>query len=103
MRKHRSLLILFVLLGFSVSLGFPAEDILDSVYDESEALPYESAPLFSTVVQQASARIAQAKLSCHSLLRFDSLPKRCTRRREDNARLHCVPASLTIINHSLRC
>jgi hypothetical protein len=103
MRKPRSLLILFVLLGFCASLGFPAKDVLESVYDESEAVPYENTPLLSTVVRQASARIAKAELSFDSLLRFNSLTERCRRRRENNPRSHCVPDSLTIINHSLRC
>lgn len=103
MRKPRSVLILFLLLGFCMCLALPAEDVLETVYDESEALPYENTPLLSTVVPQASARIANSELSFDSLLRFNSLTKRCKRRREDNARSHCVPDSLTIINHSLRC
>jgi hypothetical protein len=96
---------LFVLLGFGVSLAVPAEDVAETAYDESEALPYESTPLFSIEVPQASARIAKAKaeLSCDSPLRFNSLTKRCQRRREDNAGSHRVFDSLTILNHSLRC
>jgi hypothetical protein len=103
MRKPRCVLILFVLLGFCVSLGFPADDVLETDYDESEALPYENTPLFSIVVPQASARVAKADLSFDSLLRFNSLTIRCKRRRETVHGRTASPDSLTIINHSLRC
>lgn len=103
MRRPCFILILFVLLGFCVSLGFPAEDVLETVYDESEAVPYENTPLFSTVVPQASARVAKAELSFDSLLRFNSMTKRSACRRDSNAESLCVPDSLSITNHSLRC
>ena len=103
MRRPCSILVLCVLLGFGVSLAVPAEDLPETAYDESEALPYEGTPVFSFVVPQASARIAKAELSCDSLLRFNSLTKRCQRRRENNAGWHRVSDSLTILNHSLRC
>ncbi len=60
MRRHFSILILFVLLGFGVSLAVPAEDVPETAYDESEALPYESTPLFSIVVPLGCARTTQA-------------------------------------------
>jgi hypothetical protein len=105
MRRPCSILVLFVLLGFGVSLAVPAEDVPETAYDESEALPYEGTPLYSIVLPQASARIAKAKaeLSCGSLLRFNCWTKRCKGRRENNGRSPCVPNSLTILNHSLRC
>jgi hypothetical protein len=103
MRRPCFILILFVLLGFGLSLSVPAEDVPETAYDESEGLPYEGAPLFSSVVPQASARIAKAELSCDPVLRFNSLTKRCKRHRENDARSHRVPDSLTILNHSLRC
>ena len=103
MRRPCSILIFFVLLGFGVSLAVPAEDVPETAYDESEGLPYEGTPPFSSVGPQALARIAKAELSCDSLLRFNSLMKRCKRRRENNGRSHCVPDFLTIVNHSFRC
>ena len=103
MRKPRSVFILFVLLAFGVSLAVPAQDIPETLYDESEALPFESTPRFSGVVHQAPAWIAKAELSYDSLLRFDSLTKRCRRRRESGARSHWIPSSLTILDRSLRC
>jgi hypothetical protein len=45
MRKPRSALILFVLLVLSLSLAVPAEDALETNYDESETQPYEAIPL----------------------------------------------------------
>jgi hypothetical protein len=105
MRRPGSILVLCLFLAFGVSLVVPAENVPETAYDESEALPYEGTPLFSIVVPQPSARIAKAKaeLSCDSLLRFNSLTKRCKGRRENNGRSPCVPNSLTILNHSLRC
>ena len=96
------MLILILFLSFSVCQALPAEDVPETAYDESEGLPYEATPLFSIVVPQASARIAKAELRC-SLLHFNSLTKRCKRRRENNARPGYVQDSLTILNHSLRC
>jgi len=103
MRALWPVLIFFVLLGFGVSLAVPVEDAPDTAYDESELLPYEGVPLFSIVVPQTPGRIAEAERSCDSLLRFNSLAKRCKRCRENNPRSHRVSDSLPILNHSLRC
>ena len=103
MRRPCSILVLFVLLVFGASLVVPAEDAPETAYDESETLPYEGAPLFSITEPQASPRIAKAELSCESLLRFNPSTKRGKRRREDNEQSHCVPDSLTILDHAFRC
>ena len=50
MRKPRSVLILFVLLIFSLTLAVPAKDLLETTYDESETQPYEGMSLFAIVV-----------------------------------------------------
>ena len=63
MRKRFSNVIFFVLLGFSVSLCVPAEDVLDTAYDESEVLPYEGTPLFSIVLPLVATRTTRAVLS----------------------------------------
>jgi hypothetical protein len=60
MRRPFFVLILFVLLGFGLSLAVPAEDVPETAYDESEGLPYEGTPLFSIVVPLAAARTTQA-------------------------------------------
>jgi hypothetical protein len=68
MRRPGSILIIFVLLAFGMSLAVPAEDVPETAYDESEGLPYEGAPLFSIVVPLVAARTAQAVLiSLHKL------------------------------------
>jgi len=52
--------VLLMILTLGVSLGSPAEDVLDAVYDESESLPCEGTPLFSIVVPLVAARTTQA-------------------------------------------
>jgi len=102
MRKSRFVLILLVLLGFCVPLVVPAEDVRETAYDESEALPYERTPLYSTVVRQASPRIA-VELSRGSVIPFNSLAKCYKTCPENNTRLHGIPDSLSILDRSLRC
>jgi hypothetical protein len=58
-KPHRAVLFLIVL-TLGVSLGLPAEDVLDAVYNESEAVPYEVIPLVSIVVSPLLARSTQA-------------------------------------------
>lgn len=60
MRQPCFILMIFVLLGFGMSLGFPAEDVLETAYDESQGPPYEIAPQFSIVEPQTSAHRTQA-------------------------------------------
>ena len=103
MRRRSSILILFVLLGFSVSLSVPAEDVPETAYDESEALLYEGTPQFSIVVPLASARIAKAKGSCDSSTPLQLSDNEPRARQENNAQSTWVPAFLTILNHPLRC
>jgi hypothetical protein len=50
MREPRVVLILLVLMFFGLSLALPLEDVPETPYDESEALPYEGTPVFSIVV-----------------------------------------------------
>ena len=102
MRKPRPALVLLLLLGFGVSLAVPVEDVPETAYDESEGLPYEGTPLFSIVAQKASDRTTKAELRSGPLFCFNSSTKRGQRRRKDSTRSHCVPVSLTILNHSLR-
>jgi hypothetical protein len=103
MRRPRSVLVFFLLFMFGVCLAVPAEDVPETPYGESEALPYESTPLFSIAMPQASARIAKAEFSRDSQLCFNSSAKRGMHRREKNALPGCFPPSLTILNHSFRC
>lgn len=60
MRRRCSILVACILLGFAVSLAVPAEDVPETAYDESEALPYEGTPLLSILVPLVAARITHA-------------------------------------------
>jgi len=68
MRKSRSIVALLLFLGFGTSLAVPAEDLPETAYDESETLPYESTPLFSTAALPAVARRLQSAPSFRSPL-----------------------------------
>jgi len=103
MRKPRSVLVLLLLLVFGVSVVLPAEDLPETPYDESEALPYVGTLLFSIALPQPSGRIAKAELGCDSPFRFKPLAKCGARRCKNYAESYCVTVSITIINHSLRC
>ena len=58
-KLYRAVLFLMILAS-GVSLGLPAEDVLDAAYDESEAVPYEVVPPASIVVSPLSARTIHA-------------------------------------------
>lgn len=45
--KPRFAVVFLMLFSLGLSLSLPAEDVLDAVYDESEAVPYEVTPVFS--------------------------------------------------------
>jgi hypothetical protein len=62
MKRASSILVLFVLLAFGVSLAVPAEDVAETGYDESETLPYENNPPVSIVVPLRAARTTLAPL-----------------------------------------
>lgn len=61
--KPRFAVVFMMILAACLSLGLPAEDVLDAVYDESESVPYEVTPLISIAVRPVSARTMQALLS----------------------------------------
>jgi hypothetical protein len=61
--KPRCAVVFLMILTMGVSLGLPAEDVLETVYDESEAFPSEGIPLFSIVMPLAAARTTRAVLS----------------------------------------
>jgi hypothetical protein len=104
MREPCSILIFCVLLGFGVSLAIPTEDVAETAYNESEALPYEGTPLFSSVVLRASARALQPVSKSGPPFHLGSPTRRCERCAEHKAWLaHPVFDSLIILDHSLRC
>ena len=58
MRTSRFAVVL-LLLCFGLSLAVPADDVPETGYNESEALPYEGTPVFSIAVPLAAARATQ--------------------------------------------
>jgi len=59
MRHPRSVLAFLLLLGLSVFLVVPAEDLPETAYDESESMPYEMTPLLSgDLAQEFGADLA---------------------------------------------
>ena len=56
-------IVCLIILALGLPLGFAAEDVPETAYDESEALPYEGAPLFSIVLRPVAARTTQEGLS----------------------------------------
>jgi hypothetical protein len=60
MRKLRSANLFFILLlVLGLSWAVPAQDLPETTYDESEALPCESTPLVSEVIPPAAAPATQ--------------------------------------------
>ena len=61
--KTRFAIVFLMILALGLPLGFPAEDIPETAYDESEALPYEGTPLFSIELPPVAARKTEKVLS----------------------------------------
>ena len=102
MRKPWSVLIIFVLLAFGVSLAVPAEDVPETTYDESEALPYEGTPLFSSTLSQPVASRVPA-LRAHIPSLWIGFLKEPDRLDPGTGLPYPVSDSLIILDHSLRC
>jgi hypothetical protein len=102
MRTSRSLLILFALLILGLGLTFPAEDVLDTTYDEYEALPYEATPLFSIMVPRAAAwRIKPSQSAGH--LQVITVPLGLARTTSSEARQVAEPRAALALLCTLLC
>lgn len=102
MIKPCSILLLCVLC-FGVSLVVPAEDVPETAYDESEALPYVSTSVFSFAVRKAVVP-APAVRGMVSLPRPGSFRKLGTQQFDHGTgRAYPICDSLTILDHVLRC
>ena len=87
-----------MLLGFGVCLVVPAEDVPETAYDESEGLPFEGTPLFSSVVPLVTARTTQAgPSSLHPRLGAPSLFAPARVRHTDANRSADPRLSLTLL------
>jgi len=104
MPRSRSLLVLLAGLVLGVSFAvFPAEDVLDAVYDESEPLPFESGPMAS-VAEPGAAAPAPAGQSRVVRSRCGCLRRTSTSRLEyKTGWAYPTSDSLIILDHTLRC
>ena len=99
----RSVFVLFVALGVSVSFAMPAEDAPETAYDESESLPCESTPVVSVAMPNTIREALAVRVGTSQVLRT-SLRRLEVRRSDRRAELACtVSHSLVILDHSVRC
>jgi len=94
----RLALVLLATFALSVSFAIPAEDVLETAYDESEVLAYESTPSFSLVHQQ-SALAPSWEVPLR--LRREAKDKMHAERSDCEA--HTVCDSVDIVDQSFRC
>ncbi len=92
----RCAIVFLMILTLGMSLGLPAEDVLETVYDESEALPYESLPFPASDLVEESFRAPQAP-EPRVLLRRGN---QAHAERRDRCP---ISDSLIILNHRIRC
>ena len=103
-KPHLAVVFLMILF-LGASLALPATDVMESVYDESEALPYESVPLFAgdTVLLNEPV-ILQSTPEFGLQFRSRLLDGRDEIRAESSGKpLQLLSDSLTILDHCLRC
>jgi len=87
--------VFLMILTVFLSLGLPAEDVLDAVYDESESVPYEVTPLFSVALRAVAARTTQTPVS--SLHLTTAAPSPFTRARvRDTDANRCVGPRISL-------
>ena len=98
--KPRCAVVFLMVLTLGVSLGLPAEDVLDAVYDESETLPFDVL-LDSNVV---SLMADGATLAPRSALPLDLVaPPPCAPARVRNGEAHVHRSSDTRVSLALLC
>jgi hypothetical protein len=95
--------VFLIILALGLPLGFLPEDVPETAYDESEALPYEGTPLFSIVVVQVATRTTQEPLSF--LHRNPGAPSLFSRTRipDTNAKRSAVVRVSSALLCTLRC
>jgi len=98
MRVVRFTLVLLTAVALSLSFALPAEDVLETAYDESEALPYESTPPY--FVMQDRPTLAPA-LEFLFQVRREPKGEMPAERLDLDAYLACK--SLIVLDHSFRC
>jgi len=102
MADSRICLALFVAFVLGLSLLVPAEDIPETAYDESEALPYRRTPGWSLAVAQPIA-VLPAICRRASRLGRPALARSMDGPGRKNSSSVRIFHSLTILDHSFRC
>lgn len=102
MKKSHSALVLLVAFVLGLSFAVPAEDVPETPYDESEALPYEITPLFSIVLQHSGRTLPRAPMFASS---FDTgfMTRHAEILIEQSERsAHPISDALIVLDHSFR-
>jgi hypothetical protein len=102
MRTFRCVLVLLVAVVFGVTPLFPAEDLPETPYDESEPLPYEGTPLLSGDIVQEPAPVPHVVPIVPSDL-FPAPKHASSWAGCRDLAAHHRPNSLIILDHTLRC
>ncbi|HEX4920288.1 MAG TPA: hypothetical protein VFV92_06060 [Candidatus Bathyarchaeia archaeon] len=98
MQVLRSTLVLLAAFALSVSFVIPAQDLLETAYDESEVLPYERTLPFC--ISQNESALAPKREFPRQFQR-EVKQKILAEPSEHEAQPICD--SVTILDHSLRC
>ena len=98
MGKLRCVLVVLAASGLFLSFAVPSEDLPETLYDESEALPYEGTPPFS-IIEEESALILKSKLSTQ----LHSGTKRQMLAELSEGKAHPICDSISVLDRSLRC
>ncbi len=67
MAKPYCILVLFAVLGLTLFLVIPAEDLSETAYDESELLPYETTPATANLIAQVAALVTRRAPSARAI------------------------------------
>jgi len=103
-RKPRFAVIFMMIFAAFLSLGLPAQDVLDAVYDEVEPVPFEVTPLFSVAaVRPAVVPIIQARLSSFHLKLSAPSPFPTARVQNTDANRSADPRALSALLCILLC
>ena len=103
MRKWRFVLVVLAALALSVSFAVPGEDVPETPYDESEALPYASTSVFSVPVPNAVVRTPSGR-PIVAVARPDSLRRFGSQGLDHpSGSPHPISDSFIILDQSLRC
>jgi len=104
MPKTRFAIIFLVSVTLGLFLAVPMPDLPETAFDESDTPPYESTPLFSSVVFKPSTQPAYPTRPSGPLVRV-AFTSACRRNRAAYCAWPAHPMSdpLIVFDHVLRC